>query len=198
MVERARTARRYISATKPPYAISDLNIIELDKNSDVLSDSIKSLMESKISFGLISESGMPAIADPGSDIVSIAHDFGYKIIPLVGPSSIFLSLAASGLSGQSFCFRGYLPIKDNELNTCLKQLEKRIQETGETQIFIETPYRNERLYKAITNKVSGHIKLCIAADLTGNEEFIRTKTVKRWKASSAPISKIPTIFLLGR
>jgi len=197
VVERARTARRYISKTKPPYAIHDLNIIELDKSADSLSDDIMALFRSNTSFGLISESGMPAIADPGSRIVEEAHKSGFTVKPLVGPSSIFLALAASGFNGQGFSFNGYLPIKDQELATSLRQIEKKIVTNKETQIFIETPYRNNRLYQTILKRISPHLKLCIAIDITGDDEKIQTKSIKEWKRVNLHLEKVPTIFLLS-
>jgi len=197
VVERARTARRFISLTKPPYAISDLNILELDKESEQISQELLSVLKSGKSFGLISESGMPAVADPGSNIVALAHDHGYNIKPLVGPSSIFLALSASGLNGQNFSFRGYLPIKENELAQSLKALDKQVLHKKETQIFIETPYRNNRMFQSILKHLSPQVKLCVAIDITGPNEKILTKTIKEWKMIKFQFEKIPTIFLVG-
>jgi len=196
-VERARTARRFISKTKPPYSISDLEIIELNKNEGPISDGILNLFREQVSFGLISESGMPAVADPGSEIVRLAHQHGFQVRPLVGPSSILLALAASGLNGQGFSFRGYLPIKDNELSTALKEIEKIILKKRVTQIFIETPYRNQRLFQTILKHCHNQLLLCVAIDITGPEEKIVTKTISEWRKSKFQLSKVPTIFLLG-
>lgn len=197
VVERARTARRFISQTKPPYSISDLTILELDKQNENISEEILALFRTKVSFGLISESGMPAIADPGAKIVALAHKHGYEVKPLVGPSSLFLALAASGMNGQNFCFNGYLPIKDGELSSVLKDLEKKVIQQKQTQIFIETPYRNNRLVRAILKVINPQLNLCIAIDITGSQENITTKSIKEWKKKTPALEKTPTIFLLG-
>ncbi len=141
---------------------------------------------------------MPALADPGSEVVSLCHKAGYEIIPLVGPSSIFLALAASGFNGQSFAFKGYIPIKEPALSESIKSLERRLQKSGETQIFIETPYRNERLFKTLISKLENNTKLCLAVDITGENQYIKTKTVKEWKSSDNPTVKLPTIFIIGK
>jgi len=169
----------------------------LDKQKENIIEEIQALISAKISFGLISESGMPAIADPGAKIVALAHKFGYKVKPLVGPSSIFLALAASGMNGQNFSFNGYLPIKDGELAKSLKDLEKKVMQQKQTQIFIETPYRNNRLVKAILKQLNPQTSLCIAIDITGNQEYITTKTIREWKKKAPVLEKTPTIFLLG-
>lgn len=197
MVERARTTRRFIKLTNPPYAISDLEIIEIEKDGDSHLPEVKKHMLSGKSIGLISESGMPAIADPGSEIVALAHRLGCTVKPLIGPSSIFLALAASGLNGQSFSFQGYLPIKEAELKAKLKSLESQTLKVNQTHIFIETPYRNNRLIHSLLKYLSGTIKLCVAADITGPNESIQTRTIAQWKSSNLKLEKIPTIFLIG-
>lgn len=198
VVERARTARRYIKSTNPPYQISELTIVEIDKNGSEHIPELESLFKSSKDIGLISESGMPAVADPGSDIVMLAHKVGYNVRPLAGPSSIILSLAASGLNGNAFAFHGYLPIKDNELRKKLQQLESDIQKKDQTQIFIETPYRNNRLLKNLLNSIRNkNILLCIASDISGKNENIKTKSLRKW-ANLEELPKVPTIFLLGR
>lgn len=140
---------------------------------------------------------MPGIADPGAKIVALAHSKGYKVCPLVGPSSIILAMAASGLNGQNFSFIGYLPIKANELAKTLNSLEMQIKKTNQAQIFIEAPYRNDSLLKTLLSKLNGQIKLCIAIDVTGAEESIQTKSIKDWNKKVPQIGKIPTIFILG-
>lgn len=197
-MERARTARRFIKSTNPPYKIDELTIIEIDKKGIQYLNEVKNLFSSNTDVGLISESGMPAIADPGSEVVSLAHKSGYAIKPLTGPSSLFLALAASGMNGQSFAFRGYLPIKEGEITQKLKQLENKILKDNQTQIFIETPYRNDRMFKILINKLPSKIRLCIAKDVTGNEEYIKTLTIQDWKKNTIHIGKIPTIYLLGQ
>ena len=197
VVERSRTARRFIKTTNPPYEISSLNIIEIDQDGLDYINTAMSWLQQGHNVGVISESGMPGIADPGSDLVIKAHSKGIKVKPLVGPSSIFLSLAAIGLNGQNFCFNGYLPIKENELKSKLKQLESLIQKTRQTQIFIETPYRNDRMLKFLVKNLNPNIKLCVAKDITGDEESITTRRVSDWKNLDFQIGKIPTIFLIG-
>lgn len=197
IVERARTARRFIKLTDPPYAISDLEIIEFSKEDTSSEDQVIEWLRSGFDVGVISESGMPGIADPGQSIVRLVHQNGLSVESLVGPSSISLSLSASGLNGQNFAFKGYLPIKDNELKSYLRSLESTINKTQQTQIFIETPYRNNRLIKAILNTMGDHLHFCIACDLTGEKEFIKTLPIAAWKKQIPELEKLPCIFLLG-
>lgn len=197
MVERARTTRRFIKLTDPPYVISDLEILELDKEGTQHLPELEKLFQQGKSIGLMSESGMPAIADPGSEIVAMAHKMNYQVKPLVGPSSIFLALAASGLNGQNFNFCGYLPIKEGELKSKLREIENKILKEKQTIIFIETPYRNKRIFESLIRFLSGNIKLCVAADITGAKESISTKSISQWKSNVVILEKVPTIFLLG-
>ena len=147
----------------------------------------------------MSEAGMPGIADPGAKVISQAHKLGIKVIPLVGPSSIFLSLAASGLNGQNFTFDGYLPVKTPELKKKLSIIEKDITQSGTTHIFIETPYRNNKMKDAILDSFNNNIKLCIASEITGTNEYIVTKTIAQWKKTkSIDLHKKTCIFLVGR
>ena len=147
-------------------------------------------------MGVISEAGCPAVADPGADVVAIAQRKGVKVVPLVGPSSIILSVMASGFNGQSFAFNGYLPIKPEERAKKLRQLEQRIYNEDQTQLFIETPYRNGKMIEDILKNCRPQTKLCIAANLTCEGEYARTMTVKEWKGKAPDLSKIPCIFLL--
>ena len=148
-------------------------------------------------MGIISEAGCPGIADPGALIVEMAHKKNIPVIPLTGPSSIFLSLMASGFNGQSFCFNGYLPAKNNERFSKLKKIEQKIYRENQTQIFIEAPYRNLSMMDTILSALQPQTKLCIASGITTDTEFIKTKTISEWKKSKIPdINKIPTIFLL--
>lgn len=200
IVERARTARRYIKSSGFKGSIESLTFFELDKRNqeNIPKDFFQLALEGN-SIGLMSEAGMPGIADPGAKIVQKARELGLKIIPLVGPSSIFLSLAASGLNGQNFTFNGYLPVKTPELKKKLIFIEKEIQSKGTTHIFIETPYRNNRLLEMLLNSFSGNIKLCIASEITGESEFISTKTINEWKkGNKIDLHKKTCIFLLGR
>lgn len=198
VVERARTARRFIKETKPPYNIEELTIVELDKRDSYKNELVISeLLSQKVDFGLISESGMPGVADPGSEVVTLAHKSGWRVKPLVGPSSLFLALAASGLNGQNFKFEGYLPVKEAPLKKALSQIANTISKTKTTYIFIETPYRNDRLLATMLKELPSHIRLCLAKDISGKEEFIKTASIKEWRGHKVVLGKVPTVFLLG-
>ena len=147
--------------------------------------------------GIISEAGLPCIADPGSRIVAFAHDFQIEVIPLVGPSSIFLALMASGLNGQNFVFHGYLPIDKKDREKKIKQLENNSKKFKQTQIFMETPYRNNQLLETLLKSCHNNTRLCIASDITLSTEKIKTKTIAEWKQIKVDIHKKPTIFLIG-
>jgi 16S rRNA (cytidine1402-2'-O)-methyltransferase len=147
-------------------------------------------------MGVISEAGCPAVADPGADVVAIAQRKGLKVVPLVGPSSIILSVMGSGFNGQSFAFHGYLPIEPTERAKRLKQLETRVYTENQTQLFIETPYRNNKMVDDIMKHCKPQTKLCIAAGITCENEFIRTRTIKEWKGKVPDLTKTPCIFLL--
>lgn len=200
IVERARTARRFIKSTNHPIAIAELEIFELDKNDPTagLYDFLQHLNNGK-SIGLISEAGCPGIADPGSLAVAWAHRQNIEVVPLVGPSSILLALISSGFNGQLFCFHGYLPNKKPELNKRLKSLENAVFSSGQTQIFMETPYKNKFLLENLLKVLSMNTKLCIACNIGGPEAYIKTKTIKDWSSSQIPdLHKKPCVFLLGR
>ena len=147
--------------------------------------------------GLLSEAGLPCIADPGSKIVAYAHDFQIDVVPLIGPSSIFLALMSSGLNGQGFTFNGYLPINKTERIQTIKELERRVTRTGKTQIFMETPYRNNQLIQTLLETCRNHTKLCIASNITLSKEYIKTKLISEWSQENINLHKSPTIFLLG-
>ena len=147
-------------------------------------------------IGIISEAGCPAIADPGADVVRLAQEKNYKVVPLVGPSSILLSLMGSGFNGQSFSFLGYLPVQEEDRVKTLKKLERKVYAEEQTQIFIETPYRNMKMLSDILTHCQPNTKLCIAVDITLETEFIRTKTIQDWKKSLPDLNKRPCIFLL--
>ena len=197
IVEKLRTARRYLRSLDREYPIDDTDFIELDKHDpSKQSSEIERIFESGRSVGLMSESGTPCIADPGSVIVFMARKKGYRIQPLTGPSSIILALMASGLNGQSFTFHGYLPVKEAALMRKLKEIASVVQRTGQTQIFIETPYRNEKLLKQIKKNVDGDLQLCVAIDITGENESINVTPIK--ELSLNKMDKLPTIFLIGQ
>lgn len=197
VVERLRTARRYISSTKPPYRIDDLSFVEMDKHADIpdTSQVIQWLKEGH-DVGILSESGCPGIADPGSVYVSAAHLANYEVVPLVGPSSILLALMASGMSGQSFAFKGYLPIKAKALTQKLREVD-RLASAGQTQIWIETPYRNDKHIKVLLENLSPHLKLCIATEITAADSSIKTKTIAEWRKQLPSIGKRNTLYVVG-
>ena len=200
IVENIRTARRFLKQVDRTINIDELTFFELNEHTDkTLLISYIEPIKNNNDIGIISEAGCPAIADPGADIVSIAQEKNIKVVPLVGPSSILLSLMASGFNGQSFAFNGYLPIDKNERINTLKRFEKKIFSESQTQIFIETPYRNVQLVEDICKTLSDNIKLCIVVDITSDSEIIKTKTIRQWKStidSIGTIHKKPTIFLL--
>ncbi|MDR0872196.1 MAG: SAM-dependent methyltransferase [Prevotellaceae bacterium] len=198
IVEDIRSARRFLKKTDRDINIDELHFYELNQHTDpkMLSALLKPL-EQNLDTGIISEAGCPAIADPGADVVRLAQERGYKVVPLVGPSSILLSLMASGFNGQNFAFNGYLPIPPAERAKALKKLE--VLSENQTQIFIETPYRNLKMFDDILAHCQAQTRLCIAADITLDTEFIKTKTIKDWKKEKPlMIDKKPCIFLLGR
>ena len=149
-------------------------------------------------IGILSEAGAPCIADPGSQIVAYAHDFEIDVVPLVVPSSISLALMSSGMNGQNFAFTGYLPINKFERKNSIKELEKLMQKTGQTQIFIETPYRNNQLINTIIKTCNNNTKLCVASDITLPTENIITKTIREWKQIELNLHNKPTVFLIGK
>lgn len=199
IVENIKTARRYLIKAGIKKKIDDLTFYELNKHSspEEYHSYLEPIKDNK-NIGVISEAGTPGVADPGADIVEIAHRKNILVVPLVGPSSILLSVMASGLNGQNFAFLGYLPIKRPERSKRLKELEKRSQIENQTQLFIEAPYRNMQMLEDILAICSADTKLCIACDITLESEFIKTKTVKEWKKEIPNIHKRPSIFLLHR
>ena len=197
IVEEVRTARRFLKKVEPSIDIDSLTFYPLNKHTQAadIAGYLKPLLAGE-PMGVISEAGCPAVADPGADVVAIAQRRGLKVVPLVGPSSILLSVMASGFNGQSFAFNGYLPIKPEERAKKLRQLEQRIYNEDQTQLFIETPYRNGKMIEDILKNCRPQTKLCIAANLTCEGEYARTMTVKEWKGKAPDLSKIPCIFLL--
>ncbi len=198
ITERARTTRRWLSSLKFPVAIQELNILEMDKNNPgSQTDQMLAWLQEGKKLALLSEAGTPCIADPGNLYVMAAQREEYKVIPYVGPNSLLLALMASGLNGQRFTFHGYLPIKDDALRKKLNQLEKRVLQEKETQIWIETPYRNDRMLKALVKHLKPSIFLCVATEINGKEESIITKKISDWKNSRIEIGKKNTVFLIG-
>ena len=197
IVENVRTARRFLRQVDPQFDIDGSCFYELNKHTSPqdISTFLQPLYDGK-PMGVISEAGCPAVADPGADVVAIAQHKGIKVVPLVGPSSIILSVMASGFNGQSFAFHGYLPIKPDERTRKLRQLEQRIYNENETQLFIETPYRNGKMIEDILKTCRPQTKLCVAANLTCSDEFVQTRTIKEWRGKVPELSKIPCIFLL--
>lgn len=199
IVERARTARRYISSTQPPHAISSLAIIEMDKHQDHLyTTEMMAWLDEGHDVGIISESGCPGVADPGARYVAHAQDANIQVLPLVGPSSILLSLMASGLDGQNFAFIGYLPAKTEALKQRIRQIDAHVAKTAQTQIFIETPYRNDKMLAALLSGLAPSHRLCIAQDIGGSQSSIQTKSIVQWRKLKPSIGKINCIFLIGR
>ena len=197
-VEKIKTARQYLRKMDREFPIDDSVFYEQDKHDKYSfnQDVIKQL-ESGNDVGLLSESGYPAVADPGFKIVAKAQDIGAKIIPLVGPSSLLMALAASGLNGQGFTFNGYLPVKDPERSKQINFIIGLIQKTGYTQIFIETPYRNQAIFQDFLKHCPVDTKLCIAYDITGTNERIETKPISVWKKQPFKFDKTPCVFILG-
>lgn len=197
IVEDIRSARRFLRKVDSQFDIDGSQFYELNKHTapEAVSGYLKPL-QAGLPVGVISEAGCPAVADPGADVVAIAQRKGLKVVPLVGPSSIILSVMASGFNGQSFAFNGYLPVKPDERAKALRKLEQRVYNENQTQIFIETPYRNGKMVEDILAHCRPQTKLCIAANLTCEDEFAKTRTLKEWKGNLPDLSKIPCIFLL--
>lgn len=199
IVENVRSARRFLKAADRNINIDELAFYELNKHTtpDQIASFLEPMKQGE-SIGVISEAGCPAVADPGSDIVAIAQRRGYEVVPLVGPSSILMALMGSGFNGQRFAFLGYLPIDDAARVQAIRDLEHRLYTTGETQIFIETPYRNNKLADELLRLCKPQTKLCIACNLTSSEALVRTKSLAEWKGKLPDLHKKPTIFVLGR
>ena len=199
-VENEKTARKVVKFFAPEKKQSDLKLFVLDKysQSNDLKDAQKLMLEGQ-DFGLLSEAGLPCIADPGNLMVKWCHEKNIKVVPVSGPSSIILALISSGFNGQEFTFNGYLPIDKSEKKKQILQLENLVQKTGYSQIFMETPYRNNQLFEDLTKFLSQNTKLCIAANINDPEtEFIKTKTIKEWQKQKPELHKIPAVFVLGK
>jgi 16S rRNA (cytidine1402-2'-O)-methyltransferase len=200
VVEEIRTARRFLRRMDREFPIDDCTFFEMGKHADVsrFAEYLAPIANGH-SVGVISEAGCPAVADPGADVVSLAQKRGIRVVPLVGPSSMILAVMASGLGGQSFAFNGYLPVQDTDRAKRLKQLESRAWAEGQTQLFIETPYRNRKMFDTMCATLRPDTRMCIAAGITTPDEWIRTQSIRDWKRSGMPdLGKIPAIFLIGK
>ena len=195
--EKAKTARHFIKATGLPRPLQELTYYELNKRTEqsewrTFLDAAKEGHD----IGLLSEAGCPGVADPGAVIVAAAHEKDIEVVPLVGPSSILLAMMASGMNGQSFAFNGYLPIENAERKSAIKKYERLSKETNQSQIFIETPYRNDKLFDQLLKTLQNSTQLCIAADISLQTETIYTKSILEWKKVSVDLHKRPVIFII--
>jgi len=194
-VEDLRTARRFLKALHPSIVIDDLHFSEIDKHNGANISLLKQWLKEGKTIGVLSESGCPGIADPGAEMAAVAQHMGAKVVPLTGPNSIILALMASGLNGQSFCFNGYLPVKEPVRGQRIKALEQISQKEKQTQIFIETPYRNEVILADFLKNCQGNTHLCIAKNISAHDAFIKTKTINEWKKDIPVLGKVPAVFL---
>lgn len=197
VAENPKTARAFLASLKMPCPIAEISIVRLDEHTPA--DAVPALLaplRAGRPLGLLSEAGCPAIADPGAALVEAAHREKFRVVPLVGPSSIVLALMASGLEGQRFSFCGYLPRDAKERARRIREIEQRSRREGETQIFIETPYRNDVLIAALLEACAPSTKLCLASDLTLQSERVATRTIAEWRQSAVKTGKRPTVFLL--
>jgi 16S rRNA (cytidine1402-2'-O)-methyltransferase len=199
IVENEKTARRFIKKITPKKSQSSLNLMSLDKYAEELETrTYLDVCKNGINVGLLSEAGVPAVADPGATIVKLAHEKGIQVVPLVGPSSILMAMMSSGMNGQNFAFNGYLPIDKGERKKAIKELEKLSVDKNQSQIFIETPYRNEKMFADLKATLSPSTSLCIAADITLSSEYIKTFAVQDWKHQSPDLHKKPAIFIIHK
>lgn len=201
IVENRRSAIRFLKLADSSIDIDSLEFLELNEHSDLakISNYLDPLLKKKLPMGIISEAGCPAVADPGAAVVEMAQKKNLKVVPLSGPSSMIMAVMASGLNGQSFAFNGYLPVKSNERAAKIRQLENRAWNEKQTQLFIEAPYRNLKMLESILNSCRNETRVCVAAGLTTEQEFIRTLSVAEWKKTNEPpINKVPAIFLIYR
>ncbi|SFZ92193.1 16S rRNA (cytidine1402-2'-O)-methyltransferase [Flaviramulus basaltis] len=199
IVENEKTARRFIKRICPEKSQPSLKLFLLNKHTD--ENDLPSFLESclhGIDVGLLSEAGCPGVADPGADVVKIAHQKNIKVVPLVGPSSILMAIMGSGMNGQSFAFNGYLPIDKGERKNEMKRLERLSFEHNQSQIFIETPYRNNKMLEDLSNYLDNNTDVCVACDITLSTEFIKTQTSNAWKKNMVDLHKRPTIFIIHK
>lgn len=196
VAEEVRTVRRFLSRAGLKGHIDELEFHVLNEHTTPAEvEALLPLFDAG-DVGLVSEAGLPAVADPGSVLVALCHRHGIEVVPLVGPSSLMLALMASGLNGQGFAFRGYLPAKSDQLRSALKDIEKQSRTLGQSEIFIETPYRNDSLLAEMLSTLSPDTRLCLAADLTLPTQFIMTRTISQWRRQSMTIGKRPCVFII--
>ncbi|MGM9861869.1 MAG: SAM-dependent methyltransferase [Muribaculaceae bacterium] len=197
VVENLRSARRFLKSVDRDICIDDLNMVELNEHTPAADvEAMLDPLADGHDIGVISEAGCPAVADPGADLVAAAQRRGYQVVPLVGPSSIIMSLMASGFNGQSFAFVGYLPVEASRRAAAMKAMQQEIRSRRRTQIFIETPYRNNRLIDELSRSLPGDMLLCVASDITGPHQQILTLPLSQWRTRAYDYNKRPTIFLL--
>ena len=199
IVEHEKNARRFIKSLVPRKSQSDLHFEIINKftNTTEIPDMLNPCLEGK-DIGVISDAGCPGIADPGAAVVAEAHAKGIKVVPLVGPSSILLAMMASGFNGQNFAFNGYLPIDKKERKTEIKRLERISKEQDQSQLFIETPYRNNQILESLMNTLQPQTQLCVACDITLSSEYIKTQTAEAWKRTKVDLDKRPTLFIIQK
>ncbi|MEP3836686.1 MAG: SAM-dependent methyltransferase [Algibacter sp.] len=199
IVENDKTARRFIKRISPNKSQPSLNMFHLNKFTDEadLPTFLHPCLNG-VDVGLLSEAGCPGVADPGADIVKIAHQKNIKVVPLVGPSSILMAIMSSGMNGQSFTFNGYLPIDKGERKAEIKRLERLSFEQNQSQIFIETPYRNNKMLEVLSSVLENNTDICVACDITLSSEFIKTQTANQWKKNKVDLHKRPTIFIIHK
>jgi 16S rRNA (cytidine1402-2'-O)-methyltransferase len=199
IVENEKSARRYIKSVSATKSQSSLRLFPLNKftNPSEIPAYLQPCKQG-ISVGLISDAGCPGVADPGAEVVRLAHENNIQVVPLVGPSSILLAMMSSGMNGQNFAFNGYLPIDKAERKTKLKQLEKRSFEEQQAQLFIETPYRNQKLLEDMCRILHPNTRICLACDLTLQSEYVKTKTAQAWKNTTVDFHKRPTLFIIQK
>jgi 16S rRNA (cytidine1402-2'-O)-methyltransferase len=196
-VEDERTARRYLKKLWPEMVIDQYQWHRIDPEDPSQRRTLLDALQQGQRVGVLSEAGCPGIADPGQQLAAWAQEAGHRVRPLVGPSSILLALMASGLNGQSFCFHGYLPVKEPDRSARIRELEAEARKKNRTQLFIETPYRNDHLLSALLTCCQPDTRLCVAVDISGDAESIRTRTIAAWRKEKPVLGKVPAIFLLG-
>ena len=199
IVENEKTARRFIKKICPEKSQSSLQLFLLNKRTEA--NELPAFLNpclTGINIGLLSEAGCPGVADPGADVVKIAHEKNIKVVPLVGPSSILMAMMSSGMNGQSFAFNGYLPIDKAERKAEIKRLERLSFEHNQSQLFIETPYRNNKMLEDLSSVLEKNTDICVACDITLNTEFIKTKNAAAWQKNSVDLHKRPTLFIIHK
>ncbi|SNR15522.1 SAM-dependent methyltransferase [Tenacibaculum jejuense] len=197
IVENEKTARRYIKKITPNKPQSSLNFMMIDKYSHELETrNYLDVCDEGISVGILSEAGVPGVADPGATVIKQAHEKGIQVIPLVGPSSILMAMMSSGLNGQNFAFNGYLPIDKSDRKRKIKELEKLSRDKEQSQLFIETPYRNNKMLDDLKATLQSNTQLCVACDISLPTEYIKTFPIQKWKTENVDLHKRPAIFII--